>query len=310
MSGFQILTVDKLEKSLSGTGKDKEELRLKGKMNWVQWDIRIKMSLGMSACKELLKGVPAQKDKSRWTWKKVDEQVANFLLQTCDFDIASAFYHLIDDDLAAPFTHNVYTALKRAYGSTDAQYQFALGRKFIDNRCSEMGDVNAWVNEIRAQYRELSTLKFDLSALCINVILNGLPSRLDAFADSVFATEETPTIDSICERLLRVDAGQKNREMQESSGDPATALSARRFNNRRSPAKSKSSAGPSKANPCNYCGSFLHWQNDCPDFRKSQNENEDPQSHIAKAFASFSTSDTASALPIDPDSDIGIANAF
>lgn len=298
MSGFHVLTMDKLEKSFASSAKDKEDSRLKGKSNWVQWEIRVKMSLGMSACKELLKGIPAQKEESRWTWGQVDEQVANFLLQACDFNIAAAFYHLVDDGATPPFTYNVYTALKKAHGTSDAQYTFALGRKFIDNRCDDSTDVNAWINEVRAQYRELSTLKFDLTALCINVILNGLPTRLDAFADSVFATEEAPTIDSICERLLRVDAGQKNRE----STEIPSALYARS----KGRSKFAQPSGPSKEHPCNFCGSFLHWKNECSDFKASQR----PESNLATVFTSISLADRQEIDFINPDSDIGIANAF
>ena len=120
MSGFQIFLVNKLRKSFSGTDKEKEELRLKGKTNWVQWDIRIKMSLGMSACKELLRSVPMEKDNSPWSWKQVDEQTGKLPSAEFRSNIASAFYRLIDDGAKPPFTRNIYHALKKAYGSTDA----------------------------------------------------------------------------------------------------------------------------------------------------------------------------------------------
>jgi len=53
------------------------------------------------------------------------------------------------------------------------------------------------VNEVRAQYHELKLLSFDLDALCVNVMLNGLPEatlelldRGRTFQGSVIPTEK------------------------------------------------------------------------------------------------------------------------
>lgn len=72
-----------------------------------------------------------------------------------------------------------------SYGNTGAQYSFALGRRFIGSRCKEGKDVEAWVNEVQAQYsyRELKLLSFDLDAVCVNVMPNDLPERFASFVD-------------------------------------------------------------------------------------------------------------------------------
>jgi hypothetical protein len=64
------------------------------------------------------------------------------------------------------------------YGTSNAQYTFAVGRRFIENRAEDgPAPVGDWVNEVKAQHRELKSLNFDLDALCVNVLLNDFPSR-------------------------------------------------------------------------------------------------------------------------------------
>jgi hypothetical protein len=73
------------------------------------------------------------------------------------------------------------------------------------------------VNEVRAQHRELKSLSFDLDALCVNVLLNGLPDRLFSYVDNVWTNSETSTIDSVSDSILRIDAGHQNRDRDNSS---------------------------------------------------------------------------------------------
>jgi hypothetical protein len=60
----------------------------------------------------------------------------------------------------------VFNSLEKLYGTSGPQYSFALGRKFIGKRCGDEEDVEGWVNQVQAQYRELKHLSFDLDALC------------------------------------------------------------------------------------------------------------------------------------------------
>ncbi|RSH80693.1 hypothetical protein EHS25_007171 [Saitozyma podzolica] len=62
---------------------------------------------------------------------------------------------------------------------------FALGRRFIENRVHGEDSVGNWVDQVKAQHRELKSLKFDLDALCVNVLLNGLPDRFSSFVDNL-----------------------------------------------------------------------------------------------------------------------------
>ncbi|RSH95789.1 hypothetical protein EHS25_000881 [Saitozyma podzolica] len=111
----------------------------------------------------------------------------------------------------------VYHALKKTYGTSNAQYTFALGRRFIENRVHGVDSVGNWVNEVKAQHRELKSLSFDLDALCVNVLLNGLPDRFSSYVDNVWTNSETPTIDSVSDSILRIDAGHQNRDRDNSS---------------------------------------------------------------------------------------------
>jgi hypothetical protein len=172
--------------------------KLQGKENWVEWDMRIKVALGIVGLRSLLIGRPAfTTEVARKSWEEQDVQVANSIIDCTDFSILSAYFYLLDDSPSSPSATNkddepvpphliartktLYEELRKAYGSSNAQYTFALGRRFIDSRSGD--DVNAWVNEIKAQYRELKSLNFDLDSLCVNVLLNGLPERFQAFVD-------------------------------------------------------------------------------------------------------------------------------
>jgi hypothetical protein len=119
--------------------------------------------------------------------------------------------------------------------------------------------VNAWVNEIKAQYRELKSLNFDLDSLCVNVLLTGLPERFQAFVDTVWTATDSPTIDSVCDSILRINAGQQSRDS--GSDTLGNALTARM---KRVHLGNRSRPTPSAANPCRVCNSSMHWANDCP----------------------------------------------
>jgi len=67
------------------------------------------------------------------------------------------------------------------------------------------------VNEVQAQYRELKLLSFDLDALCVNVMLNGLPERFASFVDGVWTSSENPSIEDVRVAVPRINAGQMNR---------------------------------------------------------------------------------------------------
>ena len=117
--------------------------------------------------------LPVDQARSNADWIDRDHQIAAAILSTTDESILTAHIHLLDVDTGR--AQAVYLELVRVYGNIGAQYSFALGRKFIDSRCKEGEDVEAWVNEVQAQYRELKLLSFDFDALCVNVMLNGSP---------------------------------------------------------------------------------------------------------------------------------------
>ncbi len=50
--------------------------------------------------------------------------------------------------------------------------------------------MEAWVNEVQAQYHELKLLSFDLDALCVNVMLNGLPKQFASFLKGLYWGQE------------------------------------------------------------------------------------------------------------------------
>jgi hypothetical protein len=53
--------------------------------------------------------------------------------------------------------------------------------------------VEAWVNHVQAQNRDLKLLSLDLDSLCINVLLNRLPNRFASFVDSIWNDMENPS---------------------------------------------------------------------------------------------------------------------
>ena len=173
--------VDSISKSFGDVPK------LLGKENYVTWRQRITLALSLTRSSwfvlpsatipdppgSLTTSLSLEQARANTDWIDRDHQIAAAILSTTDESILTAHIHLLDVNTGRPQT--VYLELVRIYGNTGAQYSFALGPKFIDSRCKEGEDVEAWMNEVQAQYRELKLLSFDLDALCVNVMLNGSP---------------------------------------------------------------------------------------------------------------------------------------
>lgn len=178
--------------------------KLIGKENCVKWRHRITLALSLTRSSSFVlplatipylptsPSTPLSLDQIRANtdWIDRDHQVAAAILSTTEKSILTAHIHLLDVDTGR--AQAVYLELVRIYGNTGAQYSFALGRKFIDSRCKEGEDVEAWVNEVQAQYRELKLHSFDLDALCVKVMLNGLPERFASFVDGSMDCEREP----------------------------------------------------------------------------------------------------------------------
>ncbi|EIW69262.1 hypothetical protein TREMEDRAFT_62117 [Tremella mesenterica DSM 1558] len=181
--------------------------KLTGKENYLVWHQRLTVVLFMTrTCSFVLPTTIAPtatttipstgSSLSLKAWNKQDEQVAAAILHSTSEDILSAHLHLLSP-IDPPSTdrpvsttiapayraRTIYDSLKKTYGTTGAQYSFALGKKFVENRCSEDEDVEEWVNKVLAQYRDLKVLSYDLNQLCVNVLLNGLPDRFSSCYD-------------------------------------------------------------------------------------------------------------------------------
>lgn len=90
----------------------------------------------------------------------------------------------------------------------------------MENRCGESEDVKQWLNDIHAQYNELSILNFSLKNLYVNVLLNGLPERFTSYVDQVFISNDAPEPEDVRLAILRLNAGNQTR-----SADRALAAS-------------------------------------------------------------------------------------
>ena len=136
--------------------------KLLGKENYVQWRQRITLALSLTRSSSFvlpsatvphpaLSSVsPLSIDQVRANtdWVDRDHQIAAAILSTTDESILTAHIHLLD--VNAGRAQTVYLELVRIYGNTGAQYSFALGRKFIDNKCKDGEDVEVWVNDVQA----------------------------------------------------------------------------------------------------------------------------------------------------------------
>lgn len=250
--------------------------KLVGKSNWVEWEMRVRVALGKAGLRAYLAEAIPTKDEEQLD-QKVDLQLSNWILDATDFTILSAHYHLIDDtvpslDPKSRLSYTVFSTLRSTYGTSNAQYAFSLARRFVENRCDDNTDINAWVNEVRAQYRELVTIKYNLEALCVNVLLQGLPDRFNAFVDNVWSSTNAPTIDNVSDAILRIDAGQHQRDdsvKQESAlvSRRKSAPSTRGGRLRTLARKDR----PSTDKPCHNCGSRYHWASECPEQEEQAN---------------------------------------
>jgi hypothetical protein len=165
----------------------------------VEWDQRLKLSLLIVKGSQFIEpnASPPSNGSQSAAWLERDGQLAGLILQSTATPILSAHLHLVIPSLdISPSTEKdsaphigrasaVYHALKKTYGTSNAQYMFALGRRFIENRVHGEDSVGNWVDQVKAQHRELKSLKFDLDALCVNVLLNGLPDRFSSYVDNV-----------------------------------------------------------------------------------------------------------------------------
>ena len=268
--------------------------KLSGKENYVTWKQRLTLALILTRSNSFIDPntkVPA--DDSLGTWTDRDSQIAAAILSTTSESILSAHIeHLNDATTELPRSRVIFKALEKLYGTSGPQYSFALGRKFLESRCADQEDVEAWVNQVQAQYRELKLLKFDLDALCINVLLNGLPDRFGSFVDSIWTAEKNPSIEDIKISILRVNAGQLNRSNEKAlaartaslSLDSTTSLTAFYAGLKKSGKK------PGKAHPCARCGSPTHWVVDCT---KPTDANENSNNNKKKKGKGEQSNETA-----------------
>ncbi|GFZ44308.1 hypothetical protein JCM24511_02030 [Saitozyma sp. JCM 24511] len=234
--------------------------KLSGKENYVTWKQRLTLALILTRSNSFI-STPTPS-----TWTDRDSQIAAAILSTTSESILSAHIDYLNESTTElPRSCVIFKALEKLYGTSGPQYSFALGRKFLESRCVDQEDVEAWVNQVQAQYRELKLLKLDLDALCINVLLNGLPDRFGSFVDSIWTAEKYPSIEDIKISILRVNAGQLNSSNEKAlaarkaslSLDPTTSLSAFYAGLKKSGKK------PSRAHLCARYDSPTHWVVDC-----------------------------------------------
>lgn len=254
--------------------------KLSGKENFVVWKQRITLALSLARATtytKLLAAPPpeitspdlarAASLKAIAEWHDKDHQIAAGILSTCEESILTAHIDLLD--LSTGRARAVYKGLEDVYGTSGAQYLFARGRRFLDMRCEEGEDVEAWVNDLFARHRELKVLKFDLDMTCINVLLNGLPPRFSAYVDQVWTATSNPTPEDVRLSVLRINAGHQDRASDTKAlaarlaslalpEVPEDDLQAFYTGLRRSGKR------PSKEHPCVRCGSVVHWVVDCP----------------------------------------------
>ncbi|CAD6591786.1 MAG: hypothetical protein TREMPRED_000191, partial [Tremellales sp. Tagirdzhanova-0007] len=252
--------------------------KLVGKENFLQWKQRITLALSLTRSSSFVLPLAVQpypsgsstltpeQLRANTEWSDHDHQVAAAILSTTDESILASHIHLLDVDHG--LAHHIYQELVRVYGNTGAQYSFALGRRFVENKCGEGEDVENWINQVQAQYRELMIHKFDLDALCVNVMLNGLPERFTSFVDGVWTATENPSIEDVRIAVLRINAGQNNRANEKALAARTATLDI--GNGVDSDLKvfyaglRRAGKGPSKEHPCSRCESHNHWVIDCP----------------------------------------------
>jgi hypothetical protein len=126
--------------------------KLSGKENYVTWKQRLTLALILTRSNSFIDPntkVPA--DDSLGTWTDRDSQIAAAILSTTSESILSAHIdHLNDSTTELPRSRVLFKALEKLYGTSGPQYSFALGRKFLESRCADQEDVEAWVNQVQA----------------------------------------------------------------------------------------------------------------------------------------------------------------
>ena len=114
--------------------------KLTGKENFVEWDQRLKLSLLIVKGSQFIEPNASPPERSQSAWFERDGQLAGLVLQSTSMPILSAHLHLVipSADISPSVstdkdTHphigkasSVYSALKKTYGTSNAQYTFAL----------------------------------------------------------------------------------------------------------------------------------------------------------------------------------------
>ncbi|EIW69763.1 hypothetical protein TREMEDRAFT_61527 [Tremella mesenterica DSM 1558] len=165
--------------------------KLTGKENYLVWHQRLTVVLFMTRTRSFVLPTTIAPTATTTTsstgsslslkaWNERDEQVAAAILHSTSEDILSAHLHL----------------LSATYGTNGAQYSFTLGKKFVDNRCSEDEAVEEWVNKVLARYDDFKVLSYDLDQLGVNVLLNGLPDCFSLFINGIWKEDETPSVET------------------------------------------------------------------------------------------------------------------
>lgn len=124
------MSLDNLAKSFDSIPK------LQGKENFQIWEQRLSLALSITRTKSYTKDAPVHMTLE---WIERDAQVAACLLLTSNEDIITANIGLLSS--SPPVTKTVYDTLVRLHGTGGAQYPFALGRRFMENKCGENEDV-------------------------------------------------------------------------------------------------------------------------------------------------------------------------
>jgi hypothetical protein len=233
----------------------------------VVWNQRLIFALLLTRTNSYISPSTRPREASLDTRIDRDNQVAAAILSTTSESILSAHIDLLScSKVAARRSRMVFNSLEKLYGTSGPQYSFALGRKFIEKRCGDEEDVEAWVNQVQAQYREL---KHQL-----------VRSRcsLHVFSSMVWLTAShrswtrsgrlgrTPRIDDVKISILRVNNGQLNRSNHKALAARAAPLSldmSMPSLNAFYAAFKQSGKKPSKEHACARCGPPYHWVVGC-----------------------------------------------
>lgn len=169
--------------------------KLLGKENFTVWNQRVSLALSITRTKPYTTAKADDSVVKTEVWIERDAQVAAALLLSTNEDIITANIGFLTS--SPPVTKQVYDTLVRLYGADGAQYSFALGRRFMDNKCGENEDVERWLNDVHAQYCELFALEFSLKEVYVNVLLAGLPERFTSYINQVFVATASPSPEDV-----------------------------------------------------------------------------------------------------------------